>query len=345
MSLDHFFKRVDAMYRLPRPANALHLDSYQAGFRLLRDVGEGTILLVCGVITAFLIWSRANIIQVTFDTRIYFIFGMVISVLISLAEALSLIVPYYRISQRLTHGSARWADGSTLSSLGLTHDTREPLPLGALKLGRLTRKYDFVLPLERVICHTAIFGPPNSGKSSSFIMSMARDWSRTGSAIFLDPKGELFKHTARHFRRVYRLDLAKPWLSDRWNFVPSCMNDAEVAHEVASIIVGFDANKYYNGDPFWPQAETVLATGVLLHLPQIADRPTPAMLAEFLATRELKRLDSEMTLSPDMEARIQRGIFKKADREKTRGGVFVGLGTKLAPLRAPHAMAVMQSPS
>jgi type IV secretory pathway TraG/TraD family ATPase VirD4 len=345
LSLDHFLKRVDAKYRLPRPADALHLDSYQAGFRLLRDVGEGAAVLACGVITAFIIWVIANVIQATFETRIYFIFGMVIAALISLAEASSFVLPYYRISQRLTHGSARWADAPTLRSMGLAHITREPLPKGTLRLGRLTRKYDLVLPFERVICHTAIFGPPNSGKSSSFIMSMAQDWSRTGSAIFLDPKGELFKYTARHFRRVYRLDLAQPWLSDRWNFVPACKGDAEVAHEVASIIVGFDANKYYNGDPFWPQAETALATGVLLHLPQIAASATPAMLAEFLATRELKRLDSEMTHSQDEEARIQWGIFKKADREKTQGGVFVGLGTKLAPLRAPHAMAVMQSPS
>ena len=345
MSLDHFFKSIDAKYRLPRPANALHLDAYQAGFRLLRDVGEGVIMLACGVITAFIIWVIANILQVTFETRIYFILGMIIAAFISLSEALSLMLPYYRISQRLTHGSARWADAPTLKSMKLAQRASDPLPKGALKLGRLTRKYDLVLPYERVICHTAIFGPPNSGKSSSFIMSMARDWSRTGSAIFLDPKGELFKYTARHFRRVYRLDLARPWLSDRWNFVPACKGDAELAHEVASIIVGFDANKYYNGDPFWPQAETALATGVLLHLPQVADQPTPAMLAEFLATRELKRLDSEITLSPDEEARIQWGIFKKADREKTQGGVFVGLGTKLAPLRAPHAMALMQSPS
>src|SRR5215213_2403386 len=345
VSLDHFFKRIDARYRLPRPANALHLDAYQAGFRLLRDVGEGMVMLACGVITAFIIWVIANILQATFETRIYFIFGMIIAVLISLSEALSLVLPYYRISQRLTHGSARWADVPTLRSMGLAHLTGEPLPKGALRLGRLTRKYDLTLPFERVICHTAIFGPPNSGKSSSFIMTMARDWSRTGSAIFLDPKGELFKHTARHFRTVYRLDLAQPWLSDRWNFVPACKADAELAHEVASIIVGYDANKYYNGDPFWPQAETALATGVLLHLPQITDSPTPAMLAEFLATRELKRIDAEMTHSHDEEARIQWGIFKKADREKTQGGVFVGLGTKLAPLRAPHAMAVMQSVS
>ena len=345
MSLDHFFKRIDAKYRLPRPANALHLDSYQAGFRLLRDVGEGLALFACGPVTAFLLWTMANVLQASFETRVYFVFGMALAVFISLSEALSLLLPYYRISQRLTHGSARWADVPTLNSIKLAHRLSDPLPKGAIKLGRLTRKYDLVLPYDRVICHTAIFGPPNSGKSSSFIMSMARDWSRTGSAIFLDPKGELFKYTARHFRRVYRLDLARPWLSDRWNFIPACKGDAELAHEVASIIVGFDANKYYNGDPFWPQAETALATGMLLHLPQIADWPTPAMLAEFLASRELKRLDSEMTLSPDEEARIQWGIFKKADREKTQGGVFVGLGTKLAPLRAPHAMAVMQSPS
>jgi len=345
MSLDRFFKRLDARYRLPRPANALHLDSYQAGFRLLRDVGEGLAIFACGPITALCLWVIANLIEVSFEARIYFVFGMVFAVLISLAEALSLALPYYRISQRLTHGSARWADAPTLKSMNLAHRTNQPLQKGALHIGRLTRKYDLVLPYEKVMAHTAIFGPPGSGKSSTFIMSMARDWSRTGSAIFLDPKGELFKHTARHFKRVYSLDLARPWLSDRWNFLPACKNDAELAHEVASIIVGYDANKYYNGDPFWPQAETALATSALLHLPQITIDPSPAMLAEFLATRELKELNHELTDSPDEEARIQWGIFKKADPQRTQGGVFVGLGTKLAPLRSPHAMAVLQSVS
>ena len=345
MSLDHFFKRLDARYRLPRPANALHLDSYQAGFRLLRDAGEGLAIFACGPITALCLWVIANLIEVSFEARIYFVFGMGFAVLISLAEALALLLPYYRISQRLTHGSARWADAPTLKSMNLAQRTNQPLQKGALHIGRLTRKYDLVLPFEKVMAHTAIFGPPGSGKSSTFIISMARDWSRTGSAIFLDPKGELFKHTARHFKRVYRLDLARPWLSDRWNFLPACRGDAELAHEVASIIVGYDANKYYNGDPFWPQAETALATSALLHLPQIAIDPSPAMLAEFLATRELKELNPELTDSPDEEARIQWGIFKKADPQRTQGGVFVGLGTKLAPLRSPHAMAVTQSVS
>ena len=342
MSLDHFFKRIDSRYRIPRPANALHLDAYQAGFRLLRDVSEGMILVAAGAGTAFVLWKIADVIGAGFETRLYFILGMGIAVLIGLAEASSLVFPYYRISQRLTHGSARWADVGILKSLKLAHDTKLPLPPGALRLGRLTRRYDLALPFEKVLTHLAIFGPPGSGKSSSFIMSMAKDWARGGSAIFLDPKGELFRYTARRFKRVYRLDLAEPWLSDRWNFVPACKGDAELAHEIASIVVGFDYNKHYNGDPFWPQAETALMTALLLHLPQIVEHPTPSMIAEFLAIRDYKKLDPEMTNSPDPEARIQWGIFRRADREKTQGGVFVGLGAKLLPLRSPHAMAVMQ---
>jgi len=134
-------------------------------------------------------------------------------------------------------------------------------------------------------------------------------------------------------------------MSDRWNFVPDCRGEAELAHEIALIVVGFGFNKNYNGDPFWPQAETALMTSLLLHLPQIALYPSPAMVAEFIATRGFDQINHEMQESPDAEARVWWGMFKKADRENTQGGVFVGLGTKLAPLRSPHAMAVMQSVS
>jgi type IV secretory pathway TraG/TraD family ATPase VirD4 len=344
MSLDQFFKQIDARYRIPRPANALHLDAFQAGFRLLRDVGEGLALVASGIATSFVLWKIADVLlRVGIEIYLHMMFGMALAVLIGLAEASTLVIPYYRISQRLTHGSARWADVPTLKGLGLAHDNRLPPPAGALRLGRLTHRYDLALPFEKALTHLAIFGPPGSGKSSSFIMSMAKDWARNGSAIFLDPKGELFKYTARNFRRVYRLDLADPRMSDRWNFVPACRGDAELSHEIASIVVGFDFNKHYNGDPFWPQAETALMTSLLLHLPQIAHKPTPAMIAEFIAARGFDEINHEMKASPDPEARVQWGIFKKADREKTQGGVFVGLGTKLAPLRSPHAMAVMQS--
>src|SRR5262245_14974308 len=344
MSLDRFFKQLDVRYGIPRPASALHLDSYQAGLRLLRDTGEGVALAAAGVASCF-IWRQIGevLLRVNIDFRPYILLVAICCLLISLLEASTLAIPYYRITQRVTHGSARWADAGTLKESGLAFDNRQALPPGALRIGRLTRKYDLALPFRQVLCHMAIFGPPGSGKSSSFFMSMARDWARRGSAIFLDPKGELFKYTARHFRRIYRLDLADPRLSDRWNFVPACKGDAELAHEIASIVVGFDFNKNYNGDPFWPQAETALMTSLLLHLPRIAENPTPAHIAEFIAARGFDQINHEMLSSPEPEARVQWGIFKKADREKTQGGVYIGLGTKLAPLRSPHAMAVMQS--
>ncbi len=344
MSLDRLFKQWDARYGIPRPAPALHLDSYHAGLRLLRDVGEGAALVAAGCVSALIWWKIADLLlRIGVETRHYMIFVGLFCVLVGLAEAASLAIPYYRLTQRVTYGSARWAGVSDLKELGMAVDKGRELPRGALRIGRLTRKYDLALPFKQVLCHMAIFGPPGSGKSSSFFMSMARDWARCGSAIFLDPKGELYRHTARHFRRVYRLDLADPRLSDRWNFVPACKGDAELAHEIASIVVGYDANKNVSYDPFWPQAETALMTSLLLHLPQIAENPTPAHLAEFIAARGFDQINHEMLASPDPEARVKWGIFKKADREKTQGGVYIGLGVKLDPFRSPHAMAVMQS--
>ncbi len=107
MSLDQFFKRIDARYRIPRPANALHLDAYQAGFRLLHDVAEGLALVTSGFATSFVLWKIADVLQrMGVETHLYMMFGMALAVLIGLAEASTLVIPYYRISQRLTHGSA-----------------------------------------------------------------------------------------------------------------------------------------------------------------------------------------------------------------------------------------------
>jgi type IV secretion system protein VirD4 len=346
MSLDQFLKRLDALYSIPRPINALHLDSYQAALRLMRDAGQGAAFIVAGCASG-LIWRQIGdmLLQVGVETHFYMIFPGIICVLIGLIEASSLATPYHRATQRVTHGSARWAEASDLKETGMVVETGHELPFGAMRIGRLTRKYDLALPFQQALCHAAIFGPPGSGKSSSFFMSMARDWSRRGSAIFLDPKGEMYTHTARYFKRVYRLDLADPRLSDRWNFVPACKGDAELAAEIASIIVGYDANKNAGYDPFWPQAETALLTSLLLHLPHIAENPTPAHLAEYIATRSVERINYEMEKSPDPEARVKWGIFKKADVEKTQGGVYIGLGVKLDPFRSPHAMVVMQSVS
>src|SRR5262245_766575 len=214
MSLDRFFKQLDVRYGIPRPASALHLDSYQAGLRLLRDAGEGVTLAAAGVASSF-IWRQIGeaLFRVNIDSRPYIPLVAIGCLLISLLEASTLAIPYYRITQRVTHGSARWADVGTLKEPRLAFDNRQALPPGAWRMRRFTSKYSLRLTSEQVLLHMALSGPPGSGESSSFFMSTARDWAKRASAIFLVTRGELFKFTARHFRRIYRLDLADPRLS------------------------------------------------------------------------------------------------------------------------------------
>src|SRR5215510_10807072 len=111
MSLDRFLKRWDARYSIPRPVNALHLDSYQAALRLMRDAGQGAALVGAGCASGLIWWKIGDVLlQVGIDTRFYMIFPIIFCVFISLLEASSLSTPYYRVTQRVTHGSARWAE-------------------------------------------------------------------------------------------------------------------------------------------------------------------------------------------------------------------------------------------
>jgi len=71
-------------------------------------------------------------------------------------------------------------------------------------------------------------------------MNILRDWSQTGSVLVMDIKGELYAHTARYYDHVYRIDLENPDLSDLWNPLPRCLNNGELAHSLAAIVVGYE---------------------------------------------------------------------------------------------------------
>src|SRR5262249_13873363 len=78
MSLDRFFNRWDARYGIPRPMSALHLDPYQAGLRLLRDVGEGAALLLAGCASALIWWKVADLLlRIGVETHDYMIFAVI----------------------------------------------------------------------------------------------------------------------------------------------------------------------------------------------------------------------------------------------------------------------------
>jgi type IV secretion system protein VirD4 len=338
-SIDELFRQIDAEYQIPRPAAAQHLPAFQAATRLLGVCGEMALLVFCGFLSAFLFVKASQLVPISIWVEIGAHCLGIASVLISLVEATGLWLPFYQYNQRVTHGSARWADARTLRDMRLAKRKGEKLPPFTLLLGGLGRSHDVVLGPEHSTCHMAMFGPPGSGKSSTFYITWQRAWAAHGSVIVLDPKGELYDQTAYLFRNVYRIDLQKPERSDRWNFMPDCKGDAEYAHKVATMILDSEQVRRSTADPFWKEAEKAALTAILLHLPQIHPRPAPHMIQELISGSSLQRLNEMMMKSPDPKVPLYWGMFSKVE-PKLQAGVLIGLGVACADFSTPNMMAI-----
>jgi type IV secretion system protein VirD4 len=343
-------ERIDADYFIPRPADEPDLDSFHAATRFLKDLSRGGTLLLSSSMAGYLLFRSGQILNLEFKWMTFVLMGAVFVALLGVLESISLAYPYYSINQRLTHGSARWATIPELRAKGLAHLSRDPLPRGAVRIGRLSsplapRQFDLILGLDQLLVHTGLFGPSNSGKSATFYMNILRDWSQTGSVLVMDIKGELYAHTARYYDQVYRIDLEHPDKSDLWNPLPRCLGNGELAHSVASIVVGYEPEnmKVNDSTHYWISGETALMKALCLHLPTIAVNPTLPMIKEYLSLNDLKKLGDDMRNSTDYEATVEWGNFTKVDAEKTQGGVITGLNNKLAPLRSPNAMRILKS--
>jgi len=351
MSLLHYIQKYDAEHGIPRPMTAPHLTAYHAALHCLRTGAEMIGLAACGALSAYLIWVTGDNLKADFELRLIFVGGMLMAVSVSLIEALQLLLPYYRFHQRVTHGSAMWADTSWLKSEGFAQDFTTSLRPGELQLGTLPTGHKLVLPSAHTMRHLAIFGPPGSGKSATFISTFLRNWAKAGSTIVLDPKGELFEQTASQYEHVYRLDLIDPGQSDYWNFVLNCKGNAELAHQIASIIVGTQpATKASDSETFWRDSETAALSAILLHLPHIVNQPTPAMINEFISLRSIdvaegqteSPLTKEMNESPDPQVGLYWGAFTKAKRD-LQGSILTGVIAKCQCFTTPNVKAVTSS--
>lgn len=176
------------------------------------------------------------------------------------------------------------------------------LPRGSLRFGGLDGGYTFMLHEMEWLRHVAIFGPPGSGKSKTFLMNMLRDMACYSSAIILDPSGELFEQTADAFGEVYRMDFENPALSDRWTFLVKCKDSPEFAAEMARIMVGNCVG------PDRDEAEVLLLKAILLHLADVLPEPTPSIISDYLEwghlrLRDVREIESEMLSSENENVR------------------------------------------
>src|SRR5215216_5546299 len=335
---------IDARHGIPRPAEMQSMPAYQAFLRLMSVAVMMLLLTGFGFICAYLLWLSAGYLGVSSQTKLYFVAGMLLCGFVGGMEALQELLPYYRIQQRLTFGTGRWADEAYLKAKGFAEKLESlvnGLPRGFLRLGLLRKGYSLVLPEVEWLRHIVIFGPPGSGKSKTFLMGMLRDIARGGSAIVLDPKGELFEQTALAFRQVYRLDLVKPSRSDRWNFVLKCKNSPEFAGQMAATMIGLEGTKHSvsTADPFWQESSLLLLKAILLHVADIVEEPTPPMIYEYLALRDLPTIAREMVSSPNGHVRLAWGAFQKAPPQ-TQGSVLTSLMSKLGTFQEENAQKI-----
>src|SRR5207249_10588025 len=99
-----------------------------------------------------------------------------------------------------------------------------------------------------------------------------------------------------------------------WNPLPACFGNGELAHSIASIVVGYEPEnmKVNDGTHYWISGETALMKALCLHLPTIAVNPTLPMIKEYLSRNDPKKLAEEMNAAADDAPQTATGNFTKA---------------------------------
>ena len=343
-----WIEELDASGRIYRKANEQYLPAFQAFWLLTRDVSTGVLLFVFGCVNAALVLLSGYLLAISGLLWLAALAFAALAVAASFFDAYSLVFPYYQFWARTSYGSARWAGLEDLRSHSLLRKIGEPVPNGALRIGRVFSDYDLILPKELWLLHLVFFGPTGAGKTKTFFMSMLRYLAAHGSCIAFDPKGELYEQTAMDYRIFYRLDLINPAQSDRWNFMPLCQGNSFFANSLAGMMLSLEARAKTNQDPFWGNAEQVLLTAVLLHLAECYPSATPAFaydfVAEFDSLKESERI-AELKDSPSPLARQAMQVVCNSAPENTLGSVLLGLANKLRPFTLDEARQITALPT
>ncbi len=87
MSFVKFIEDFDAKYGIPRPAEYQHLTPFHAFLRIIQHVALMLAVIICGFVSAYLLWKAAEFLHVSQQVKLYFIMGIILVVMIGLTEA------------------------------------------------------------------------------------------------------------------------------------------------------------------------------------------------------------------------------------------------------------------
>ncbi|HLM59897.1 MAG TPA: type IV secretory system conjugative DNA transfer family protein, partial [Pyrinomonadaceae bacterium] len=373
-------QRWDAIYGFPRPANEQYLSSYKAFLRLSKDYSTGMLTcflsILSTVMLAYTYYYTVTTFRLAFLEGIGALMGLLLLVLvfgiwlIFVLDVIGIMLPYRLEFQRESHGGRTWATVHDLQKENI--DAIRPSDadirgkgvfLAPFKRNLLSggeSKHQIFLSTQRMSQAMVIYGPPGSGKSSTFFIPVIRQFGACGGAIVLDVKGELYNYTSHYYSNVYRLDIMNPLNSDWFDLFGGCYRNPDLARRIASYLVGYDPNKNSSGEPIWDQSAVSMLAIIILHLCETKEHPTARDILRFLASNPItdKRFNPEIgknspysplteafKASPNKFARdVWLNNFSKMP-EDTFGSVKFNMDTALNQLLSPKVNEILRPPT
>lgn len=329
-------------------------------------------------------WAAASMRMPLFWAVVWLVLGLLPILLITLVDgAFTLWKPYYVYLQRETYGTAKWqlpkqlykskkwlfryqeppSDWSNpkktiiqsvlklLRYLWIGNIPEDPLKHRMFPVAPFGFGTWVCFPLGQFARHLILFGIPGSGKSASFIMSYVRSAASLGSSFVMDIKGEMFRHCAHYYKRVFRIDFEEAHLSDRFLLGRMLRRDYDFARTVGQSIVKYDPDQPSGGgnDAFFRSNAAQLLTAFLLHLSETDPDFHPGDIFAFLEAhpaddKEENGLVEQLRNSANKDVReIIAGMPTRA--AETFDGIVSNMTEGLQAFKDPHVIKVFTPPT
>lgn len=258
----------------------------------------------------------------------------------------------FRYSEDGSYGTAGWADIKDITRDGIAVVNNCRHSKGYI-LGQMTPNGDKLIGINpektKGNNHIATFGASGTGKTVMFVKNyIIQAVKKKESVIVTDPKGELCEDTAQYLRDngyiVKIFNLVDPRHGDSWNCLSEIKNDELRAQVFADTIIQNTSSGKGGGDPFWDTSEMNLLKALILRVHLGSDFPEEdknmgtaynllikatgeAALDALFDIRRMPRTE-DGGLPPEAKSIAPYNIFKQAP-DNTRGGIILGLGTRL----------------
>lgn len=227
------------------------------------------------------------------------------------------------------HGTASWANMRDLQGAGFFG--KQGLLLGrTLNRGLPLRIRDYV--------HFSVFAPTGAGKGVSFVVPTLMEYTR-GSVFVFDPKGELFKLTAKKRaamgQRIIRLDpfeICGPG-GDSFNpLMEIDINDPRYLDDARALGEAMVVRQPDERDPFWSNSAVNLLTAMLvMTLTMKEEDRNLSTVRELLTDPDLfKETIKKLQGMGGVPARLGGMLAKQSESEKESAGVISTANTHTA---------------